>query len=598
MEFSISSVSITNFRQYKGTQTIDFKMDKTKNVSLILGNNGAGKSNILNAITWCLYGVEIHKSKDAQDPKGMPIINTSALKDLKNNQDIFAEVIIHLVTDNGKWAVKRKFGGGKSALGANYFDDSSKLTVIHPLYGQDKIDTGDDTQILINNLLPDALKTFFFIDGEQLREFFKVSTPEKIAQAIDIVSQLDLVYKAEIHLKKTESNIRKSVKDTTPDLEKVKKSIELAQQSSEKLIKNIKLKEKQIEKDHEELLTVKAYLKNHSNLNISTLESERQLLEKEIEKFKEIIGKKESQRNSYLVEIAPFIYLKKEIEQSYKIIQEKVDKRELPPGIKETFIKELLEKGRCICGNELDGHARKILEEYRKTIPLSELGDISMAGKTTIEDIFSFIEKFPDTIDNMNAEILDFKTQLGTKIRRVEHISAEVNENNQIEIRIKEERRDELTRLIAENGHSVKLLNEELSASEALLKEWKNDEVKELSKDKKYNTLKEKLSLVQSALKVLENTETIIKTKIRKEVETNLWKNFKLLIRKKTAFSSVTIDENYIVKVHHVDGYNAINDLSAGEYLILGLSFMSSLMTTSTVFSWHSINPFSYSVRI
>ena len=53
------------------------------------------------------------------------------------------------------------------------------------------------------------------------------------------------------------------------------------------------------------------------------------------------------------------------------------------------------------------------------------------------------------------------------------------------------------------------------------------------------------------------------------------------LIRKKTAFSSITIDENYDVKVHHIDGYNVINDLSAGEYLILGLSFMSALMTIS-----------------
>ena len=76
MKYAISSISVTNYRQYQGTQVLDFKNDKTKNVSLILGKNGAGKSNLLNAITWCLYGVEIHKSKDNYDSSGMPVINT------------------------------------------------------------------------------------------------------------------------------------------------------------------------------------------------------------------------------------------------------------------------------------------------------------------------------------------------------------------------------------------------------------------------------------------------------------------------------------------------------------------------------------------
>ena len=68
--------------------------------------------------------------------------------------------------------------------------------------------------------MPEALKNFFFIDGEQLREFFKVSTPENIAKAIDIVSQLELVYKAEDHLAKVENNLRKSVKNYYPAIGK------------------------------------------------------------------------------------------------------------------------------------------------------------------------------------------------------------------------------------------------------------------------------------------------------------------------------------------------------------------------------------------
>lgn len=550
-------------------------------MSLILGKNGAGKSNLLNAITWCLYGIETHKSKDISDSTGMPIINTSALKHLPKDQNITAEVVIHLKTDNGPWMIKRTLGGGKSALGEYHFDEASKLSVTHQVNGQDKIDIGDDTQILINNLLPEALKNFFFIDGEQLRDFFKVSTPEKIAEAIDVVSQLELVYKAANHLEKLEKNIRKSVSATTPEIGKVQHQIELAQEKLDNQKDTIERIEKEKKLDQEEIIKVKDFLKNHSSSVISTLEKERQSLETDIQKLKEQIGKKEYQRNSYLVEIAPFIYLKKEIEQTYKIIEQKVDKGELPPRIKKTFIKELLEKGYCICGNELVGNARETLEEYSNKITLSELSEISIVGKTTIEEILTSIIDFPATIDAFNDEIQDFKDQLEKKERRRELISDEIKDHDIAEIHRYEDRREELTDLIAKNNQLLIGNNAEKNECDAILTELKEQEARELSKDKKHAELNEKLSLVQNTLKILGTTEKIIKTKIRKQVELNLNKNFNTLIRKKTAFSSITIDENYVVKVHHVDGYNVINDLSAGEYLILGLSFMSALMTIS-----------------
>jgi DNA sulfur modification protein DndD len=453
--------------------------------------------------------------------------------------------------------------------------------VIHPVYGQDKIETGDDTQILINNLLPEALKNFFFIDGEQLREFFKVSTPENIAKAIDIVSQLELVYKATNHLEKLEKNIRKNVSATTPELGKVQRNIELAQKSQENLKETIRKTERDKEKDQEELTRVKEFLKTHSSTVVSALEKERQGLETDIERLKDRIGKKEFQRNTYLVEIAPFIYLKKELKHAYEIIEQKVEKGELPPRIKETFIREILEKGQCICGNELNEAARKTLEEYSKKLTLSELSEISIVGKTTIEDIFLSIKEFPEKIDEYNGEIQDFKDQLEKNERRRERISDEIQEHNIGEIRRYEDRREELTDLIAKNKQILIGLNGELGACEFTLKDLKEQETRELSKDKKNTIFREKLSLVQSALKVLGTTEKIIKTKIRKQVEKNLNTNFRTLIRKKTAFSAITIDENYIVRVQHIDGYNVINDLSAGEYLILGLSFMSALMTIS-----------------
>lgn len=580
MKSSISSITFTNFRQYRGTQNLDFKMDKDKNVSIILGKNGAGKSNLLNALTWCFYGIEVHKDDDVRSD-GMPIINTAEIASLDNTQSTYAEVKIQLDTDIGLWSIIRKIEGNKDSNGKFNINIDSQLTVIHPVGGQDKIERGKDTQILINNLLPEALRSFFFMDGEKLREFFEVSDPNKIAKAVDVVSQLDLVYNSTDNLEDFEKSLRKNVKATTPKLQDVQNKIQQYQVTIQSIKNKIEDEKEKVSKNNIELKSVKDYLKNNSNLDVSVLENERQTIENEINSFKKLIHTFELDRNSYLVDIAPFIYLQKTLKQSYKIIEDKVEKGELPPRIKETFIRELLEKGRCICGNELTEDARNELEEYSKKLTLSELSEISIVGKITIEDILNGINEFPRKIDKFNKDIDDLKNQLEQKQRRKEQINEQINELDIAEIKRNEERRDELNRLIAKSEPILKYLSVEYDSYKKLLDEQKTQEEIELSKDKKNLILKNKLSLVQKALETLAETEKIIKIKIKNQVEENLNKNFFTLIRKKSAFENITIDDEYGVKVRHIDGYNVINDLSAGEYLILGLSFMSALMTIS-----------------
>ena len=583
MQFKISSIEITNFRQYEGTQEINLKFDKTKNVSIVIGNNGAGKSNLLNAITWCLYGIEIHENKNVEDSgEEMPIINTSLLKATQTTkQKTFAEVIIHLETDKGPWRIKRRIEGKKDSSGHDLIDDSS-LTVVHPSGSQDIVDSGQATQMLINNLLPGALKNFFFMDGEQLQKLFHSSTPQKIADAIDNISQLDLAKQSRLHLSKVESALRTSKKNADPQLQQVQDDIEHTQQKFENNAKAIEKILDTFEKDNQELVTVKDYLKTHNSSELSKLAVERDdKLTPEIKQIKNNLMLKENQRNSYLVEIAPFIFLKGVIEDSYHIIEEKVEKGELPPNIKENFITELLDKGSCICGTELTPAGRSALEAYKKRAALSELSEISIIGKTEVSEILSDIQQFPEKMDIFNADLQDLESRLKSNEMRVQQISGILKDSNIAEIIRNEERRDDLIRLIGNNELKLKMLNVEKETLELELTKLKTKEKNEMTKDKKNSALKAKLTLVQSAIKTLENTEMIIKTNIRKKVEEWTDKNFKKLIRKTDTFEKTTIDENYKVKVHHVDGYNAINHLSAGESEILGLAFMSSLMKIS-----------------
>ena len=52
----LKSMSLTNFRQFNGTQSVNFSVDPEKNVTVIMGENGSGKTTLAQAFTWCLYG--------------------------------------------------------------------------------------------------------------------------------------------------------------------------------------------------------------------------------------------------------------------------------------------------------------------------------------------------------------------------------------------------------------------------------------------------------------------------------------------------------------------------------------------------------------
>ena len=213
--------------------------------------------------------------------------------------------------------------------------------------------------------------------------------------------------------------------------------------------------------------------------------------------LKQTLKLKESQRNSYLVEIAPFILLKDIIEDSYHIIEEKVEKGELPPNIKENFIKELLEKGSCICGTELTPAGRKALEVYKKRAALSELSEISIIGKTEVSEILSDIQQFPEKMDIFNADLLDLEKRLKSNEMRVQQISEILKDSNIAEIIENEERRDDLIRLTGSNELKLKMLNREKETLDSELTKLKAEEKSEMTKDKKNSALKTKLTLVQ-----------------------------------------------------------------------------------------------------
>ena len=52
----IKRIKLTNYRIYHGTNSVDFLKYDNKNVSIVSGYNGFGKTTFLTSLVWCIYG--------------------------------------------------------------------------------------------------------------------------------------------------------------------------------------------------------------------------------------------------------------------------------------------------------------------------------------------------------------------------------------------------------------------------------------------------------------------------------------------------------------------------------------------------------------
>lgn len=101
----IKSITLNNYRLYEGNNTIVFNNQDDKNICLISGENGFGKTTFLHSLIWCLYGrlmteVEAEVRKD--------ITNNGYNSFLRGNLNNNARTRFETMSENDKEQIKRR----------------------------------------------------------------------------------------------------------------------------------------------------------------------------------------------------------------------------------------------------------------------------------------------------------------------------------------------------------------------------------------------------------------------------------------------------------------------------------------------------------
>ena len=187
----IEQLVLKNYRQYKHA-SIDFPPPGKTGFTIIQGANGSGKTNLLNAITWCLYAREYHLT-----PKygGLPPFHSGAADRLRKGETDAVEVRIVLREhDENRIVITRtlKFRAKESGNAETVPDptsadaDGSKLSVIRQV--RKDMQPVSDPRFVVQRVIPESIEEYFLFDGEHLDRYFKETSGQQIQDAVFKIS--------------------------------------------------------------------------------------------------------------------------------------------------------------------------------------------------------------------------------------------------------------------------------------------------------------------------------------------------------------------------------------------------------------------------
>lgn len=155
-------VTMSNFMPYKARTRIDFPTDAYRNVMLVFGDNMRGKTSILNALRWGLYGRAL--GRHSQEIPLHEILN----KEAAAQDDWTFEVHIEFEANGQKFDLRRR--AEKRAMVAVPQRADDFQVQVH--LAKDGIPVrGDQVESEVNQVAPEQVSRFFLFDGELLQEY-------------------------------------------------------------------------------------------------------------------------------------------------------------------------------------------------------------------------------------------------------------------------------------------------------------------------------------------------------------------------------------------------------------------------------------------
>ncbi|KKN14113.1 hypothetical protein LCGC14_0999420, partial [marine sediment metagenome] len=524
----ILRLKLKNFRQFYGECELEFLSDDTSRITVIHGENGSGKTSLLNAFKWVLYG------KTDFDTGEQTILNELALSEIALGAVTELSLELEFEHEGSTYTVHRKqeFKRTGEALEAEPIGKS--VPTLSWIDERGKYETAKNPANRINQLIPEQMHSYFFFNGERIEKLANVSASGEIRDAIKTLMGLEIIDRASDHLGRLViKDLRKEASETASAdyrelLEKEARiNTEIDQRKQErdtatKSSKGFQTELDAINASYEQIADVKAKAEQRRSL-----ETERGTIEGDLESLSQ-------ERMELVSQTGALAFLSDTVTSVSNALEDCRKKGELPYKIRRTFIDDLLHDAMCICGTELQegSQARAALEGYRDQATGEDL-------EAAFTDVVSNLRAMPRERNRLYAQLStwsakesDYNKRLKAIAEELDEISSNLGSSDIEDVKRLEERRNELTQLQADERlkivkakDAIELLNDDLA-------KIKKEIDKVQSKSQKEDLARQKLEFAEACKNLVDNLHEALAEETRHHLSSKVNDTFQSILRK------------------------------------------------------------------
>ncbi len=578
----IESIDIKNFRQYKELH-LDFPKTKDTDLHVIVASNGVGKTNMMNAIIWCFYGIEPNIDKNSS--AALPLCNLKALEEAKANGESVAPVSVEIrVTANGETVI---FTRSANVTVSTRFTQTPEFEVqVTNISGETDFLHGEDAVDRVDMYVPQKIRQYFFFDGEQLHNYFgPTQDTTHVKDSIYEIAQINIITAAKNHLGKIISDYKSQIAKTNPQLQKI--SDEIAEKERDR-----DNRKREIEELESSNRAAEARIQDLNSLisGAETVVEDTQKLNANETRIKELDREIEG-LNDRLLQLVRKYYV---LLAMYPInvrtnsyIADKDTRGKLPPDVDIALLRKSLESHICaICNQPFSEdsnaveHMNELLSRYEVSTDVSNtLSLIKNDVARAVEDTRSYMEEKLSLLadkkkfEKEREDLEEANARLTIKIRgcsSAEQVADWIEERKSLNDAIRTN-----DRKIGSYGEMIKTLN-------GLIENLRRDESKAIDEMRTLDEVKKYKAFAEDAATIISSIETEIIGDVKSQMETETMRLFDELLWKENTYGRIEFEDNFKLNLFSKGtNISCIDTTSAAERELLALAFTIALHRVS-----------------
>lgn len=580
------SIELHNWGPYRGKHVLDLDVTEEAPVILVHGENMRGKTSLLRAIIWCLYGRM--KNQDGRTDLALArLVNRS---ELVQYGDVEFGVTLHIAHKDDVLELRR-YGKAAIGLGTEATITSTRLSLLprggHPF-------AEEHVQEQIDSILNYEISDFFFFDGEMLNRFEERLRDDKSGSQVFVRGQVERALGLPF-LKTLEADLDQIRRDIDLDIQKSlradkKASALIAEyQAALNAERAAKADDQRLRERHtalqEELEERDAQLSSVED--IKELFFERRSLEAEVEAnleeqkrlYVEMKGRHE--QNWWFPLAASFEIERGRILSAMAEAQAADHKASQFRISLENAKRRLADKYCPTCHQEIVNFDADAVESEIRTLEMQISALPATSASYDLTRRAQKLEKYSragavvDSILQASKDVRKLTMQMEHRKARIKAIDDSL-QNNKLDIAALESQRQATRDNLAKSS-------EYLRASETLVLKAKA-EVKRLSKaiaDNPKVGVKDRtrLDYVESALEIVKESFAEFSAQMRMSVEDKATGLFRRLTTEKD-YTGVSISPDYSIRILNSSGH-PVDLISAGGNQVLTMAFIGALAECS-----------------